>query len=123
MFGGLKERLKEVRNRLGSTIQGAETPAAPGATGSPPVSATATAAEATVKKTSSAAPPSFVDKVKILVRDRELVVSEKDLLDALSELEMTLLESDVALPVTDAIISHVREDLVGKHRKIGESVD
>ena len=36
---------------------------------------------------------------------------------------MTLLESDVALPVSDAIIAHVRTNLVGKHRKIGESVD
>ena len=26
-------------------------------------------------------------------------------------------------PVTDAIIAHVRTNLVGKHRKIGESVD
>ncbi len=67
--------------------------------------------------------PSFVDKVKVLVLERELIVSEKNIADALSELEMTLLESDVALPVTDAIILHVRNSLVGKHRKIGESVD
>ena len=61
--------------------------------------------------------------MKILIKDRELVVSEKDVADALSELEMTLLESDVALPATDAIIASVRKNLVGKHRKIGESVD
>ena len=36
---------------------------------------------------------------------------------------MTLLESDVALPVCDAIIASVKKYLVGKHRKIGESVD
>ena len=36
---------------------------------------------------------------------------------------MTLLESDVALPATDAIIASVEKNLVGKHRKIGESVD
>ena len=36
---------------------------------------------------------------------------------------MTLLESDVALPVADAIIADIRTGLVGKHRKIGESVD
>ena len=36
---------------------------------------------------------------------------------------MTLLSSDVALPVCDAIIAHVRTSLIGKHRKIGQSVD
>ena len=69
------------------------------------------------------AKPTFVDKFKVLFIERELIVSEKDVADALSELEMTLLESDVALPATDAIIAHVRKSLVGKHRKIGESVD
>ena len=61
--------------------------------------------------------------MKILIIDRELVVSEKDLAEALSELEMTLLECDVALQVTDAIIAGVRANLVGKHRKIGSSID
>ena len=36
---------------------------------------------------------------------------------------MVLLENDVALPVTDEIISHIRKDLTGSRRKIGESVD
>jgi fused signal recognition particle receptor len=61
--------------------------------------------------------------VKTFIIDRELVITEKELSDALSELEITLLESDVALPVTDAIIAHIKKDLVGKHRKIGQSVD
>jgi fused signal recognition particle receptor len=68
-------------------------------------------------------PVRFVDKVRTLIIERELIVSEKDIADALSDLEITLLESDVALPATDAIITHVRKGLVGKHRKIGESVD
>ena len=67
--------------------------------------------------------PTLADKVKILIIDRELVVSEKDVSEALGELEMTLLESDVALPVADALIADIRTGLVGKHRKIGESVD
>ena len=65
----------------------------------------------------------LIDKFKVLLIERDLIVSEKDVADALAELELTLLESDVALPVTDAIIAHVRKSLVGKHRKIGESVD
>ena len=67
--------------------------------------------------------PTLADKVKILIIDRELVVSEKDVSEALGELEMTLLESDVTLPVADALIADIRSGLVGKHRKIGESVD
>jgi fused signal recognition particle receptor len=61
--------------------------------------------------------------VRILIVDRELIVSEKDIAEALSELEMTLLECDVALQVTDAIIAGVRTNLIGKHRKIGSSID
>ena len=112
MFGGLKERLQAARNRLGTSIGAAVTQPAEATTPVPASSAPAVPAS-----------PSLVDKVKILIIDRELVVSEKDLSEALAELEMTLLESDVALPVTDAIIAHVKKSLVGKHRKIGESVD
>ena len=112
MFGGLKERLQAARNRLGTSIGAAATQPAETTTPVPAGSVPAVPAS-----------PSLVDKVKILIIDRELVVSEKDLFEALAELEMTLLESDVALPVTDAIIAHVKKSLVGKHRKIGESVD
>ncbi len=114
MFGGLKEKLQAVRDRLGSSIQAA----APQAT-----AAAETVAGTAAKKPISPAGPTFTDKVKVLITDRELIVSEKDISDALSELEMTLLTSDVALPVTDAIIAHVRANLIGKHRKIGQSVD
>jgi fused signal recognition particle receptor len=116
MFGGLKEKLQAARDRLNNSIQGAA------AASQAPVT-TGTASDAKAKKTISPAAPTFADKVKVLVLDRELIVSEKDISDALSELEMTLLESDVALPVCDAIIAHVREGLIGRHRKIGQSVD
>jgi fused signal recognition particle receptor len=117
MFGGLKEKLQAVRDRLGNSIQGAaDTQAAAPAT-------TETVAGAVTKKTISHAGPTLADKVKVLITDRELIISDKDISEALSELEMTLLASDVALPVSDAIIAHVRTSLVGKHRKIGQSVD
>lgn len=41
-------------------------------------------------------------------------ISEKDIDDILFELEMSLLESDVAMEVAEKIISSVKEDLVGK---------
>lgn len=123
MFGGLKERLQAVRKRLGSSIQ-AEDVAAPAMTEAPPSPSPGTPVPASPEPgTPAAKGPSFVDKVKVLITERELIVSEKNIADALSDLEMTLLESDVALPVTDAIIASVRAGLVGKHRKIGESVD
>jgi len=126
MFGGLREKLQAARSRLGSSIQTV-------------ITAPAADAEKTgVSDKSASAPekpsvppavpeipvkPTIVDKFKVLLIERELIVSEKDVSEALSELEITLLESDVALPVTDAIIAHVKKGLVGKHRKIGESVD
>lgn len=44
-------------------------------------------------------------------------ISEKDIDDILFELEMALLESDVALEVAEKIINSVKEDLVGKKIK------
>ncbi|MGA2698097.1 MAG: signal recognition particle-docking protein FtsY [Methanoregula sp.] len=114
MFSGLRERLQAARNRLAGSIGAAAEAPAPLAPPEQPAPAT----PAPPQKN-----PTLADKVKILVIDRELVVSEKNVAEALDELEMTLLESDVALPVADAIIADIRAGLVGKHRKIGESVD
>jgi fused signal recognition particle receptor len=115
MFSGLRERLQSARDRLGASIGAAAAASQP----QEPEKPAALEKEGEVP----AKNPTLADKVRILIIDRELVVSEKDIADALSELEMTLLESDVALPVTDALIADIRAGLVGKHRKIGESVD
>jgi fused signal recognition particle receptor len=120
MFGGLRDRLQAARTRLSGSIQlaavrpseqrdapAASRPAAPEPQVVPQLRKTAT----------------FASKVKTFVIDRELIISENEIADALSELEIMLLESDVALPVTDAIIARIKKDLVGKHRRIGQSVD
>jgi fused signal recognition particle receptor len=120
MFGGLREKLQAARNRLGSSIQAViVSPDTSGQTIPPPQKATPDVGHAAIPP----ATPTFVDKVKVLIIDRELIISEKNIADALSELEMTLLESDVALPTTDAIIAIIQKNIVGRHRKIGESVD
>ena len=62
-------------------------------------------------------------KLKVLVTERELILKEDDVREVLDELEIVLLESDVALDVTEEIIDHVRRDLVGRHRKFRESPD
>jgi fused signal recognition particle receptor len=120
MFGGLKERLQAVRKRLSGSIEAVGVASAPA---DAPLSTAGQVPAAPEPAVSASKGPSFVDKVKVLITERELIVSEKNITEALDELEMTLLESDVALPVTDAIIANVRAELVGKHRKIGESVD
>lgn len=152
MFDSLKAKLKGIRNKFGSSIeeaagsvppepaveqQAAAVPAIPApaesesvqkplSTEKPVPSPVPAAKEA---KIAPAPPreerdkPSFFNKFKVLVTERELLLKEKDIAEPLFELEMVLLENDVALPVTDEIISRMKEELVGKHRKIGSSVD
>jgi fused signal recognition particle receptor len=116
MFESLRDRLKGVREKLGSSIQQSLDESAVEGISEP---------EPVLKpgKPEVPHPPKLVDKVKVLVRDRELILTEADIAEPLQELELTLLENDVALPTVDAIIEHVRTDLVGKQRKIRSSVD
>ncbi len=126
MFAGLKERLQAARARIGSSITTALSAPAPveekrslpllSGSGIP---GTGEPEPARLQKPAI----SFTDKVKTLIIDRELIITEQELADALSDLEITLLESDVALPVAEAIIDHVKKEIVGRHRKIGQSVD
>ena len=62
-------------------------------------------------------------KIKAFVVSREFVIDQKQIDEPLFDLEFALLENDVALSATDAIISSVREDLSGSTRKMGTSVD
>ncbi|MCQ8893186.1 MAG: signal recognition particle-docking protein FtsY [Methanolinea sp.] len=66
--------------------------------------------------------PGLLERVKVLITDREFFISEKDIEEPLFELHMVLLESDVALPVADEIIRRVREDLTRSRRKVGEQL-
>jgi fused signal recognition particle receptor len=106
MFDSLKHKLKHVQEKLSTNIRIAALPSST----SPP-------------EPEKKGKPGISEKVKTLVRDRELILTEKDIHEPLGELEMILLENDVALPTTEAIISTLRGELVGKHRKIGSSVD
>jgi fused signal recognition particle receptor len=106
MFEGLREKLQKISAGLEQSIRsGSE------ATESPPE-------PAQVQKD-----PNLLGRVKVLITDREFVISEKEVSEPLAELELVLLENDVALPVTEEIISRVRTRLIGKRRKIGEKVD
>ena len=58
-------------------------------------------------------------KAKVLVLEREIVLDEGDLEKSLDDLEIALLESDVAFPVTESIIDAIKHELIGAHKKIG----
>ena len=49
--------------------------------------------------------PAFLEKVKVLITEGELVISENDVEKPLEELELALLESDVAFSVAEEICS------------------
>ncbi|AKB84754.1 signal recognition particle-docking protein FtsY [Methanococcoides methylutens] len=63
----------------------------------------------------------FAQKAKALVFEREVILDEDDISDALWELEMALLESDIAITVAEAIVEAVKEELVGSRKKIGSN--
>jgi fused signal recognition particle receptor len=102
MFDGLREKLRSVQEVFGTSIRAASAPPAGEAPG-------------------AAREPGLAERAKILVTDGELVLTEKQIQGTLQELELVLLENDVALPVTDEILRRVKEELVGKHRAIGEA--
>ena len=136
MFDSLKKKLQNIRTKFTSNIEEAAgtepgTPVAeefedvlaaePVSEPSPPVPyEPPVSEEATPEEREK---PTFFNRLKVLVREREVLLQEKDVEEPLFELEMVLLENDVALPVTDEIIARMRSDLVGQHRKIGSSVD
>ncbi len=64
----------------------------------------------------------FKEKVSTLILKREVIIDEKKLDDILPELEMILLESDVAFEVVEEISAMLRERLVGRRKKIGEKL-
>ena len=76
-----------------------------------------------IKKTEPApkSPEKFgiLDKLKAAVFEQEFIIEEGSVKDILWELEMALLESDVALPVAEKIVESIKLELVGTRRKIG----
>lgn len=63
----------------------------------------------------------FAQKAKALVFSREVYLDEKDLEEPLWELEMGLLESDLALSVSEAIVESVKNQLTGTTKHIGSN--
>ncbi|MCQ1534330.1 signal recognition particle-docking protein FtsY [Methanosarcina sp. KYL-1] len=62
----------------------------------------------------------LAQKAKALVFSREVYLDDKDLEEPLWELEMALLESDLALSVSEAIAESVKNQLAGTTKHIGK---
>jgi len=63
----------------------------------------------------------FAQKAKALVFNREVYLDSKDLEEPMWELEMGLLESDLALSVSEAIVESVKNQLTGTTKRIGSN--
>ncbi len=63
----------------------------------------------------------FAQKAKAFVMEREFILEEDDLEEPLWDLQMALLESDIALSVSEAIVDSVKGQLVGTRRRIGKN--
>ena len=117
MFDKLKEKLSGFKNSLGSTIKEKETVSDPETVGK-----TEEILEDTTPNGASVGEkPGVFDKLKAAVVEREFIIDKNSLQGHLWDLEIALLESDVALPVAEKIVDSVKEELVGSRRKIGSS--
>jgi fused signal recognition particle receptor len=132
MFDKLKEKLNDFKKTIDEKVK-AVSGASPPAESAPPQPAEpvppsapaqgtakpaekATSEKATSEKPAEKEKPGVLDRALALTRG-EVVLSEKDLEGPLWELEMALLESDVALPVAESIIATIKADLTGQHKK------
>ncbi|OYT62049.1 signal recognition particle-docking protein FtsY [Methanosarcinales archaeon ex4572_44] len=80
-----------------------------------------TTKETTPKKTLSKKPVKDIkakDKIKSIIVNQEVIINEKSIEKPLWELEMALLESDVAMDVAEEIINTIQTDLIGTKRKV-----
>ena len=122
MFNRFKERLAGFKQAVTGKIK-EKTETIEEYTATPEAQAD-TAATTAATDPSPAAPSAkanrlgLASRAKSLIFEQVVVLDEKDLEDPLWELELALLESDVALPVAEEIVSSVKEDLVGQKKKI-----
>ncbi len=113
MFDKLREKLNDFRKSIDDKIKW------PVPEAKPPEAGPEAPKETKDKevKATPVAKTGILDRAAALTRG-EVILSEKDLEGPLWELEMALLESDVALPVAESIIDRIKKDLSGQHKKL-----
>jgi len=122
LFNKLKDKLSGFKKSLGSTIDEKAVPIEETVhVDSKPIAEEISGSKGSKPEESSSSKVGFAQKAKSLVFEREVFLSEKDLEDPLWELEMALLESDLAVSVAEAIVESVKTELVGTSKKIGRN--
>ena len=123
MFDKLRERLGDFRKAIDDKLNASpapepETKEAPKAEAVEQKTEVKNEAPVIAPKADSQEPPKtgILDRAMAITRG-ETILSEKDLEGPLWELEMALLESDVALPVAESIIDRMKKDLSGQRKK------
>ncbi len=123
MFDKLKEKLGGFKKILGGAIEEEEQEAIKAEPVKPEIAVKKEAPEPEpAKPPETAKAPEkagIFDKIKAAVLEQEFIIEERSVKEHLWELEMALLESDVALPVAEKIVEAVKAELVGSRRKIG----
>lgn len=117
MFNKLKSRLTGFKTAVGAKIDNKAVVVEEPKAASQELKAT----EQLLKPSSAPSQAGFVQKAKALVFEREFILDENDLEDTLWELEMALLESDIALSVSEEIVESVKNELVGSRKKVGKN--
>jgi len=116
MFDKLKDKLGSFKKLIGGAIEKNEKEAI---SGEKPARKEEVRVDPQVETHKIPEKTGLIQKIKAAVIEQEFIIEEKSLKDPLWELEMALLESDVALPVTEKIVDNVKIELIGTRRKIG----
>lgn len=119
MFGKLKEKLSGFTKSVGDQIEEKATPLDEAVEPEEEIIEDIVPQEEPVQDNKKNL--GFAQKAKALVFEREFILTESDIEDSLWELEMALIESDIALSVSEKIVSDVKNELVGSRRKIGSN--
>jgi fused signal recognition particle receptor len=106
MFEKLKEKLGGFKKAFGQVLETKEKEAI--------------ITESAKVETAPKSPEKFgiLDKIKAAVFEQEFIIEDSSVKDILWELEMALLESDVALPVAEKIVESIKLELVGPGEKL-----
>ncbi len=113
MFGKLREKLKKFTKQVEEKVKEEEKAAEVKAEGAAPEAPT------TPEKAEEKRVEVEGEKKGFLGRLLQVEIKEKDVEDALDELELELLEADVALEVVDELREKIKEKLVGRKVRIG----
>ncbi|MDF1530728.1 MAG: signal recognition particle-docking protein FtsY [ANME-2 cluster archaeon] len=115
MFNNLKQKLSGLKDTFGNVLDKKADEASEVGTIEEPALSPDIIREKKDKSTS------IGDQAKALLMRREFIINEKSLEEPLWDLEMALLESDVAMPVAEEVVAFVKEELTGTSFKIGEN--